>query len=301
MDRKLDWEDYRVVLSVARTGSALRAAQVLGVTHSTVLRRLDGLERRLGARLFERSRSGMAATTAGETLRRAAERMEDIDFEATRRVLGRDLELTGVIRVTTTDTLAARVVPELIAGFRQDHPGIAFELTTGAAMANLTRREADIAIRATTRPPQTALGRRIGAIATAFYATPTIASDIEGPPPFEDVTWVLPDDSLADLPVTGWARGIIADDRVALRCDSVTNMVAAARAGIGVAALPCFLAEPDPALYRVAGPLSELASELWVLTHADLRRTARIRAFMDFTARTLTALSAELRGPIVTP
>jgi len=300
MDGGLDWEDYRVVLGVSRAGSALKAAKSLGVTHSTILRRLDGLERRLGARLFERSRSGMAATTAGETLRRAAEHMEEIDFEATRQVLGRDLGLTGVIRVTTTDTLAARAVPELVAEFRQAHPGIGFELTTGAAMVNLTRREADIAIRATLHPPDAALGRRVGAIATALYAAPAIASGIKGSPPFESIAWILPDDSLVDLPATRWARDAIPDERVALRCDSVTSMIAATRAGIGVAALPCFLAEPDSEIRRVSEPLPALASELWVLTHRDLRRTARIRAFMDFAARSLSVLSAEPEGSIVT-
>lgn len=295
-----EWEDYRVVLAVARAGTALAAAKALGVTHSTVLRRLGGLESRLGARLFDRSKTGMAATPAGETLRLAAERMEEIDHEATRQIIGRDLGLAGVIRVTTTDTLAARVVPELIASFRAAHPGITLELTTTAGMANLSRREADIAVRATRRPPDAALGRRVGDIATALYAAPEIAGLVGEDPLTGSVPWILPDECLADLPSTEWSRRRVPTDRVALRCDSVTNMAAAARAGIGVAALPCFLVEDDPALARIGAPVPELATGLWILTHADLRRTARIRVFMDLAARSLAALSATFQGPIVT-
>lgn len=283
--QKLGWDDLRTVLAVGRSGSLSGAARGLGVTHSTVFRRVAAIEKRLGARLFERMRSGYGLTPAGEAVMEAARRVENEVDTLERRITGQDIRLTGSLRVTTTDTLALSVLPTHLAEFRRRYPDIEIELAIGNPFVSLTRREADVAIRPTHEPPDTSVGRRLCDVATAFYA----AAGTTLPTELGDHLWIMPDESLSHLPSAKWLRRHHPEARTALRCNSLLGLLTAATRGMGTAPLPCFLGDAEPGLVRLGPPQPEFTTGLWLLTHTDLRRTARVRAFLDFITEALTA------------
>jgi molybdate transport repressor ModE-like protein len=280
MQSRLPWDDLRLVLAVGRAGTLTRAARDLGIDHSTAFRRLGALESLLGVRLFERARSGYAPTAAGEAVVGAAGRVEAEVLAAERLVAGEDLRPGGIVRLTTTDTMAGLIAPAL-AACRHAYPAITLELVITNAMLTLTRRDADIAVRPADDVPGHLFGRRLGAIASAVYAV--------DPAP---ALWVAPDESLAHLRAAAWLARRVPDDQVALRCNSLMGLLAAARTGIGRAILPCFLGDTEPALRRLGEPLDALETGLWLLVHPDLRRAARIRAVLG----SLTEALAGMRG-----
>lgn len=296
MQGPIDWEDLRYVLAVADARSLASAARALGVNHTTVLRRVNAFEQRLGLRLFDRLPTGYALTGGGEELLATARSMAATVTALERRLAGQDLRLEGTLRVTTTDTLMASVLPPLIARFRLAHPGILIEVATANALANLTRRDADVAIRPASDPPETLVGRRISGIAFALYAASAGAVP-QGP--IEDLAsqvWIAPDDSLASSTIARWMRATLPEATIALRADSLVVMRNAALAGLGVTALPCYLGDRTPGLARIHAPIAAMATDLWVLTHEDLRRTGRVSAFTEFMAAALGAERDLLEG-----
>ena len=158
---RIEWDDLRYLLAVATEGSLAGAARVLGVNHTTVLRRVNAFEERLGVRLFERLPAGYTLTAEGAELVEAARLMEDTVASLERRLVGRDRKLVGTVRVTTTDTLAGSILPAILADFRRQHPGIALELATSNLVVSLSKRAADVAIRPAENPPE-GIGRAPG-------------------------------------------------------------------------------------------------------------------------------------------
>ncbi|WP_207482873.1 LysR family transcriptional regulator [Arenibaculum pallidiluteum] len=285
MQERIGWDGMRLVLAIGTTGTLTGAARSLGIDHSTAFRWLGALEARLGVRLFDRARDGYAATPAGEAIIAAAARM-DAELAGLERLLaGQDLRPSGTVRVTTTDTLIPVLMP-CLADFRRSFPGIVLEVVVTNAFLSLTRRDADVAIRPVAEPPDTLVGRRAATIATAVYAARGAAGSPEPETPDDPAghDWVGPDDSLAHTGFAKWQRGAAPEERVVLRASTLLGLQAAVRAGLGRAALPCFLADPDPGLRRIGHTIPELETGLWLLTHPDLRKVARIRAFLDFMA-----------------
>ena len=291
MHSGIDWDDLRVFLAVAREGSLSGAARALSVNHSTVFRRLNGLEDRLDVRLFDRQPGGYALTSAGDALLESSDRVEAEILSAERALRGRDLRLRGALRVTMPDTIAHLMLPVLIAPFERRYPEIELELVVSGTFLNLGKRDADIALRPTNAPPETLVGRRVSGIATAVYRH-VHADDPGGP--LSECRWIAPDDSLAHLASARWIRDLAPP--VAIRANTMSAMLDAARAGMGLAALPCFVGDREPMLRRVREPLADLQTGLWALTHRDLRQTARIRAFLDAVAATATELRPLLEG-----
>jgi DNA-binding transcriptional LysR family regulator len=284
---KLDWNDLQLVLAVADGGSLAAAARALGVNHTTVLRRVGAFEGRLGVRLFERLPTGYALTAAGEELSRAAREIQETVAGVERSLMGRDLRLSGAVRVTTTDTLAASVLPAALAGFAARHPGVQLELTTAAALANLSKRDADVAVRPTKKPPGHLYGRRICRVAFAVYASPAYLERMPAKRGLSEHDWLMPDDTLASTSVARWIAAELKGKRPALRADTFTSLAHAAAAGLGVVALPCYLGDTRRGLRRVGGAVPAMAMELWILTHEDLRGTARVRALTEWLADAL--------------
>ena len=284
-----DWDDLRLFLAVARAGSLSGAAKLLGVTHSTVFRRIGAFEERLGVRLFDRLPSGYALTAAGEEMRDSVLRIEEEISALALKVTGQDQRPGGTIRLTATDMLAVGVLPRHVAAFRAQWPGIEIEVVVADSVLDLTRREADIALRVGNPAQDTLVGRRVGRLGFAVYA----AAGQGGPPDPADADWIGYGKAHGPLSrnLARWWPGM----RQVYRTNSITAAQAAARAGIGLAALPCVLADPDPGLLRVAPFPEDFALDLWLLTHEDLRNTARIRIFLDFMAAALAA-DADLRG-----
>ncbi len=292
----MDWNDLRYVLAVADAGSLAGAARTLGVNHTTVLRRIGAFEQQLGLRLFERLPTGYVLTAGGEQLIAAARNIDATVTTLERELAGQDLRLAGTIRVTTTDTLMASILPEILAEFRGSHPGIRVEIALSNLMFNLTRREADVAIRPAGDPPDTLIGRRIAHVAFAIYASPAYLAGRRQEAQLADHLWVAPDDSLAGTAVARWMRMRLPQAGITLAADSLLALRHAAQAGLGVAALPCYLGDTSPGLVCVHPPIPELETALWVLTHSDLRRTARIRAFTEFAANAFAQRRSLLEG-----
>ncbi|MEM7226212.1 MAG: LysR family transcriptional regulator [Pseudomonadota bacterium] len=287
----MNWDDLRTVLAIARAGSLVGAAERLGVSHPTVFRRLGALEARLGVRLFERARSGTTATPAGEEMAAQAAELEERVGTLERRLLGRDLRPAGTLRVTTTDTLLYGLLAPILAQFRAAHPEIELEIALSNEPFNLSKRDSDVAIRPTTRPPEPLVGRKVSAIALAVYGV-----RVREP---EDLPWIGLDDSLSGLPLARWLAA--RNHPAPLRLNSLYACCEAARAGLGRTLLPCFLGDPAPELVRLGAPIDELEGELWLLTHPDLRKVARVRVFLDFTAEAIVARRGLLEADATPP
>ncbi|UEX77926.1 LysR family transcriptional regulator [Spiribacter halobius] len=278
----LEWDDLRYVRALGSAGTLGGAAEHLGVHASTVYRRLGQVEARVGVRLFDRHRDGFSLTPAGEETLALAERMGTEVEALERRLAGRDMRPSGIVRVTTTDTLLLGVLGPVLGAFRAEHPEIRLELVSGNPFLSLSRRDADVALRPTADPPETLVGRRVADVATAVYASSGYLERAGGGRPLEEQSWIAPDDSLAHLPSARWLRRTLPGLEPVIECNSVAAMHVLARGGAGLAPIPCFLADPDPGLERVTPPIPELTVGLWLLTHRDLRRVARIRALLDF-------------------
>ncbi len=292
------WNDLEIVLAVARGGSLSAAARALGVDHSTVFRRLKALEAKVGARLFERLPGGYAATAAGTEMRSAAERVESEIQDLERRLAGRDLRLEGRVRLTAPDDLMEGVLIEPLARFRRRFPGIRIEAVVDNRMLNLTRREADVAVRPTRDPPEALVGRRIAGIGMAVYAS-RARRDLLGAAGLADLAgreWIGWEEGGGPAAGAAWTARHLPDGQWVYRTNSMRQQLVACRAGLGLALLPRFLGDGDAALVRVLPLGSELASGLWLLTHRDLRRTARIRALLDFLYEELRPLRPLFEG-----
>lgn len=292
----MDWDDLRYILAVAEGGSLAAAGRLLGVNHTTVLRRINSFERSAGLRLFERLPGGYAVTAGGEELLSAARHVRETVTALERKIAGKDLRLSGVLRVTSTDTLMASLLPSLFADFRAEHPGIVLEVSFSNIVANLSKRDADVAIRPMLDVPVTLIGRRVSTVAFAVYAARTLRATEIRTADLGAYPWIAPDATLAETSVARWMRAELGDADVVLLADSLLAMRDAARAGLGLAVLPSYLGDLTPDLTRVHPPIEEMATALWVLTHPDLRRTARVRVFTAFAAEVFHRQRALLEG-----
>ncbi|MEZ2132950.1 MULTISPECIES: LysR family transcriptional regulator [unclassified Sinorhizobium] len=293
MQGVLALDDLRLLQAIGAAGTLTGAARRLAVDHSTAFRRLGAIENRLGVQLFERARDGYTATPAGEATLAVARRILDDLGNLERRLAGEDMRPSGIVRVTTTDTLLDLTSP-IFAALRAEHPEITIELVVANAFFTLTKRDADIAIRPIAEAPENLVGRRLTALATAPYAAPAYLARQPGRTPLAAHEWLGFEESLSHLRSARWVEANV--ENIVYRADSLLALRAAARAGMGVAALPCYLADPDPALRRLHPPLPEMEVSLWLLTHPDLRRVARIRTVLDFLASHLVKRRALIEG-----
>ncbi|MCM5678671.1 LysR family transcriptional regulator [Schlegelella sp. S2-27] len=278
----MNWDDLQYFLAVCRQGSVSGAASLLHVNHSTVLRRLASLESSLGVTLFDRLPGGYALTSAGNQLTEGLAGVAEQIESAQRRLMGADLSIQGTVRLTTTDTLAQGVLMPTLAAFQREHPQVQLQLVVHNSFSSLTQREADVAVRGTNRPPDNLVGRRVGTIRTGLYASRAYLKTLGrrfGP---DDYRWVAPDESLSHLEQAKWLRANVPAERIAFRADTLVGMVEAVAQGFGVGLLLCPLADARPELTALAPPSPSLDTQLWVLTHPDLRQVARVRAFAQF-------------------
>lgn len=293
----MDWNDLRYFLCVARTGSLTQAAGELNVSQSTVSRRIGELEASLGMSLFARSQTGYFLTDEGREVLRHAERVEDSVMALERGAAGIDDSPVGTVRLATSENLATDLVVPAMPAFRARYPGICVEIITSTATAELGRREADIALRVV-RPTRGNLTvRRIGHMTYSVYGS---RQYLEANPAVEGkhlegrhfITW---DDSHAHLPAATWLTRQHPDCSIALVASSLPVQIAAVRAGLGLAVIPDFLAVGDD-FVRVVPSDQVFSNELWLVTHADLVASARIRALSDFLAEHVVAANPVLSG-----
>lgn len=300
--RMNDWNELRLVLAVQRAGSLTGAAVRLGVDHSTAFRRLKALEERLGVRLFERLPGGAyQATEAGVRMAAGAERMEDEVLALDRDISGRDHRLCGRLRITSSETLAYRRLTTLLAAFRKVHPGVVVELAVDNRVLSLSRREADIALR-TIRPKEGDLwGRKLSGVAWALYAAPAYLEEnggrLSSSGDLDRHALIGWEEATSGIAAADWLLRATPSERIVYRTNSVVNQLIAAKSGIGLALLPCYLGDDEAGVTRaLPEPIAELDGELWIVTHADLKGTARVRAFFDLVGEGLACAHELFEG-----
>ncbi|MBB3356984.1 MULTISPECIES: LysR family transcriptional regulator [unclassified Novosphingobium] len=293
----MDWNDFRLILAINRAGSLKGAARELGNDHSTIFRWLNALEAKLEAQLFDRNGGAYTPTEAGDRMLLAAERMELEALAVDREITGRDARLSGNLRITCSESLAYRILNDLLAQFRSRHEGITVELLVDNRQLDLLRREADIAIRATRPVEGDLFGRQIAETAWALYASPRYLADHDLPvtAPFEGhrfIGW----DSSAVAAAAKWLTDAVSGNQIVYRSSSLINQMMAVKAGIGMALLPCYLGDQETDIESVSLPEAALTRELWLITHRDLRNTARVRAFFDIVGQGLVDRRHLLEG-----
>lgn len=282
----MEWDDFKYFLAVARSGSLTGAARVLKTSAATVGRRIMALESRLGARLFDRGQTGYALTESGEAIRLKAEEIEEAVLSLEREAFGRDLRATGKVRVATAEDIASVIIAPRLREFRHSHPGIMLEIVSSWDVANLTRREADVAIR-TVRPTEgDYVIRQTGVWNCALYASKSfaeahkLATDMNVMPDIDVISWT------EEHRFRGgdWFDKHAHNAPVAFAANSRHIQYAACKVGLGAAILPCLTADRDSDLVRLLPPERVRSVPLWLVAHRDLLRTARVRAVMDFLA-----------------
>ncbi|SFH98376.1 DNA-binding transcriptional regulator, LysR family [Bosea sp. OK403] len=296
--KTLAWDDFRLIKAIADTRALPAAATVLGLNHSTVFRRLGQIEEALGLKLFERHRSGYVATPAGDEMATLAERVDEDITAFARRLAGQEIKPAGELRVTTNDTLLVDLLTPVFAAFLGQCPDIRLDILLGNQALNLSKRDADVAIRATDNPPETLVGRRAARIAWALYgriADFPEAADIS----IESLwarNWISLGDQFTALKAVRYLNQHVAPERIVYKVNTVLGLAEAVEAGIGIGFVPCFIADTRPGLTRLAAPDPGFAADLWLLTHPDLRHSPRVRLFMDFIAGELGRMKPLIEG-----
>ncbi len=283
-----DWSDLRIFLAVHRTGSFSAAARQLRINATTVGRRIEALEAALGAALFDRMPDGLRPTEAATEIRVHAESMEAQAFAIERKLGGRELA-GGVVRITCSEVMGARLLTPLLSPLREHHPGLRIELGSTSRNLDLVRREADLALRLGRPVEATVVARRLATIGFAVYGTARVAGL-----PAEERRWVSFDDSLAHVPESEWVETARGPHPPVFRSNSTAALLEAARAGIGLGLLPCWLGEGAAELQRLGGVV--LRRELWLVLHPQLRRAPLVRAVADHLTEAIEARATLLAG-----
>ena len=276
----MNWDNLRYVLMVAKTGSIAAAARELSVNRTTVLRRIGAFQENLNCRIFERGDHGYILTPEAEKMLDAAQEVENTLFDMQRQIVGHELRLEGELRVTTTDTLIASLIGPHLASFHRNHPHIVVEVIMTNKILDLSRRDADIAIRPTQSLEEPLVGRRVADVHFGIYGSHSYLDTHKS----LDITehhWIGFDTLLQSTPPGKWLEASIPKERICLRGDSFIALKVAAENGIGVALLPHYMGNSSAQLQRLPISVRELTTGLWLLTHPDLFRSAKVHAFMD--------------------
>ncbi len=295
--RVFDWNDLKYFLAVARHGSTIAAGKALGLSQSTVHRRLSELEKRIGRKVVTRTAAGYRLTDFGKELQSYAERIEAAVADFERHVGDDSRDRIGVIRVTCPEPIVNRMT-SLIERFHTRHPNLRVEFVMSDRYLDLAKGEADVAFRSGDTDDEL-VGRKIADSVWAVYASRTYIERHGKPERIEDLSQhslVCLDESMSKHRVVKWLRDVAPEARIAARNNSVLGLMYAVKSGAGIGPLPTAIADAEADLVRVLGPIPELARSWRLLTHPDLRRTPRIAAFFDFIVEERDALKSILTG-----
>jgi len=285
MHSELGWDDYLYFYKVASLGNLKAAAEDLGVNYSSVFRRINGLEERLNVRLFERLKSGYKLTKAGEDILDRVQQVDEQMNAIQRLIQGKDVHLSGYLKISTTDTIGYYWLPPYIARFKALYPDIIIDLDIKTRYTNLSKREADIVIPAVNTQPDYMVGKKLAPIhirlygATTYlerYGTPTSTAD------FHKHHFLMPNEFFSGLPANKWLRKYVHDENIVACCDKLTGLYHLARQGLGLTILPHYIGDSDSGMVELMDLPPECSHHVWILTHPDVRFTARIKAFMQF-------------------
>ena len=291
----IEWDDIRYFLAVARSGSVRSAAEQLGVNHSTILRRITQLEKRLGAQMFEKLPSGYRMTDAGEEVLELAQQMEASSNQLQARVLGRDQSARGLLRVTLAPTLATHLLMPDFSEFARLHPEVELDILSLDEPVNLTNREADVAIRVVydrnKLPPNLHGFKGPDVFGAVYMSRDLLAAWRAGK--HHRIRWIVKD----NIGISDWALDSeVPPADVPFRTRTADAQIVAVRQGVGMTTLPCFVGDADPSLTRVPGSKLHMYGTLWLLTQGETRKTKRVRLFIDYLSHRLAAYTSLLAG-----
>ena len=291
--RGMVWDDLRVFLALVRHGTHAAAARALGVDATTVGRRLSALEGTVRVRLFERTPSGLVLTEAGRALVSRAERIEGEVVASERELGGADARLEGTVRLTAGDGLLTYLVVPHLSAFRERHPGIDLILVGETRALDVSRREADVALRLSKPRESSLIARRIGRYEYGIYAGQPYLDRRGQPRSLRELgghDWLGYDTSLDHIPDARWLREHVPSRRYALRTNRTVTLVAACASGHGLAILPTAFEVADPRLVRLLPRASLPTRDTWMVLHRDLRTNARVNALGTWLAEIFSAV-----------
>lgn len=289
----MDWDDLRYFVVLAREGSLSAAARRLGTEHTTVARRVQALENRLGVRLFERAARGYAPTPQGERIAELAFRVEEEMFGIERLAEAGNGAMSGVVRIAAPPAFAGHYLAHRLARLREREPGLIIELAGDPRAVSLSRREADIAVRLNRPEPGAVVARQIGSLAFGLYGARDYLERLA--PDQRD--YIGYDESLDHVAQQRWLTALAEDRPLVFRSNELDCLHQATVAGFGLAALPRFMGDADARLTRVETSLEAPRRGLWLLVHPDLRRSPRVRLALDFIAEAVRQDRAVLDPP----
>lgn len=282
MQSTLSLGDLELLLAVVRGRTLAGAAARLKLDTSTVFRSIRRIEKDLGTMLFERSRQGYLPTELARELVNHAEHIEAQLHEAREAASRSGDEASGTLRITTTDTILHGLLLPVLGRFSAAYPGIDLELVASNTLANLNRRDADVAIRATRTPPEHLIGTCLGTLLSGVFAGHAYLERQEQAFSLTQADWIALDESLADHPSVKWLRQRYPRLTPRYRCNSVLSVAGSIVAGLGVGIAPMFLLQAHPQVQLIEGPLTELDTGLWMLAHPDVRHWQRVKLLFDF-------------------
>jgi DNA-binding transcriptional LysR family regulator len=278
MQYQINASDLEVLLALVRVGTLAGAGERLGLDGSTVFRAVQRLEKGLGLRLFERSRAGFMPLELAQELARHAEQME-VQLEAARAASQASSgQISGLVRITTTDTILHGLVAPALQALKAQHPLLTYDLHTGNELASLTRRDADIAVRATKRPPAHLIGKHIGPIRVALYAAKGSRIKAFDAKVATRIPWITPDDALPEHPSVVWRKKHFPQVMPSYQVSSILTVAELVAQGMGIGLLPMFLAQQRKDLRALSDEIEECQTQLWLLTHTETRHLRRVSA-----------------------
>jgi DNA-binding transcriptional LysR family regulator len=284
----MNWDDLRYFLALSREGSVSGAGRALGVKHTTVARRILALEQHMGTRLFDRSRSGYSMTQAAENLFDDVLTLEEKIQQVDHKTSDQDAALAGLLKLTVAHDLANRLIVPEIGKFLEAYPKIELQLLMTTGLIDLAAREADIAIRMTPSPPEYLVGRELMKLRHGIYGTEEVLNNLSEP-----VNVIL---FRGEIDHPTWVTDHFKNSNAVLRVDDVSSMAVATKNGLGIAKMPCFIGDTEPALRRLDVKIQLSSWGVWILNHVDLRATARVRACKDFLQDVLESKRQLIQG-----
>jgi len=291
-----NWDDIRYFLAVSRSGNVTSAAKVLGVNHSTVSRRISALEEKHGVRLFERVPSGYEMTAAATDIYELALELEAKNQQVSRQLFGQDSRLQGEINLTMPHDILEFCLIDELSLFREQQPDIVLNLFVTKGLKDLAAREADVAIRLTNAPPDYLIGKKIASMQHGIYGSSTYRPPHISSNSPSHKTPIIAWQTETKLPE--WAQTHFPNAEIVMRVDDLLSMYCAVKAGIGLARMPCYLPDslPGESVIRLAIDVPLSSWGVWVLSHVDLRHTARVRCCREFLIEKLTSRKPLFEG-----
>ncbi|WP_169545518.1 LysR family transcriptional regulator [Sneathiella aquimaris] len=279
-----DWDSYKFILAVGRHGSLSAAARSLSVNHTTVSRRITAIEEKMNVRLFDRIAKNFVPTDAGHKAIASSERIEKEVFALRREIASKDSEIAGPLQITVADQLYQTYIADIVHSFMALYPQIDITVRTASENFNLSKREADVAIRVGDQPDTHLFGRRIMRQNRCFYISDTYLSHLQATDGTIDKST-----NIKFINHVEWSSTILDELKKVypgcneiLKTDAMIVLLTAVKKGVGVSRLPCFLGESDPDLVQLPGCTPTKNKDIWALTHPDLKNVSRIRLFMQF-------------------